>query len=42
MREYIVKNLILFDDSFNIIWSKVILSIVMREEEDAYDLEIRF
>jgi len=37
----IVENLILLDDSFNIVWGKAILSIVMREERNAYNLEIR-
>ena len=37
----IVKNLILLDDSFNIVWGKAILSIAMREERNTYNLEIR-
>jgi len=37
----IVENLILLDDSFNIVWGKAILSIAMREKRNTYNLEIR-
>jgi len=37
----IVKNLILLDDSFNIIQGKAILNIAMRKERNTYNLEIR-
>jgi len=38
----VVENMVLFDDSFDIVWGKALLSITMREEGDAYNLEIRF
>jgi len=38
----IVENLILLDDILDIIQSEAILGIVMREEKNAYNLEIRF
>jgi len=37
----IVENLVLLDDSFDIVWDKAILSIAMREKRNAYNLEIR-
>ena len=37
----IIENLILLDDSFDIVQGKAILNIAMREERNAYNLEIR-
>jgi len=38
----VVKDIVLFDDSFNIVWGKALLNIAMREKGDVYNLEIRF
>jgi len=38
----IVENLILLDDILDIVQSEAILGIAMREERNAYNLEIRF
>ena len=37
----IIKNLILLNDSFDIVQSKTILSIAMRKERNVYNLEIK-
>ena len=38
----VVEDMVLFDDSFNIIWNKALLNITMREEGGVYNLKIRF